>query len=138
MQPRKTNSRGGQRKITDFMPNRLPTNNPILASKIVNAIDVPCFQLNNQKRIISCETLNKYCEAEKHFLGQEPSLYNGRITGLNTFHTLIHGRVDRPRAYIFAHRSLRVWPMETFVMDFSSLSTHLLLKITDRTVQSSS
>ena len=98
------------------MPNRVPKNTPINISKDIKTIDIPCFQLNNQKRIISCETLNKYCEEGKLFLclGQEPSTYNGKITGLNSSHTLVNANTERPRAYIYAHRSLRVWPMQTF------------------------
>ena len=96
------------------MPNRIPTNVPVNVAVNVKTIDIPCFQLNNQKRIISCETLTNYCEREKLFLclGQDPSLYNGKITGLNTYHTTISGNVDRPRAYIHAHKSLKIWPME--------------------------
>ena len=105
-----------QRKITEFIPNRIPTNEPINVDANIKTVDIPCFQLNNQKRIISCEALSKYCEEGKLFLclGQEPSTYNGRITGLNTFHNIINASVLRPRAYIYAHKSLRVWPMQTF------------------------
>ena len=111
----KTQPDQGQRRITDYMPNWVPKNIPIDISKTIKTVDIQCFQLNCQKRIISCETLNKYCEESKLFLclGQEPSTYNGRITGLNNYHTVINATVERPRAYIYAHKSLRIWPMQS-------------------------
>ena len=102
-----------QRKITDFMPDRPPPNIPKTISTTIDTTEIKCFQLNNQKRIISCEKLNQYCEEAKSFLclGQEPSTYGTKVTGLNSYHTTVYADVERPRAYIYAHRSLKIWPM---------------------------
>ena len=103
-----------QTRITDYIS--LPKSVPIHISGAKNVMNINCFQVNNQKRTISCERITKYCEESKLFLclGQEPSTHSGRrVTGLNAFHTLVHAKVERPRAYIYAHKSLRIWPMES-------------------------
>ena len=64
-----------QLKITDFIPsyNNASTNNKTVQNtKTVAAIDLPCLQLNTQKRQISCEILNKYCKENNYFLLHRP------------------------------------------------------------------
>ena len=102
-----------QARITDYI--NIPQARPMHFSTGKKTMNINCYQVNNQKRIISCERINKYCEENNLFLclGQEPSTHSGRITGLNSFHTLVHAAVQRPRAYIYAHKSLRIWPMDT-------------------------
>ena len=51
-------------------------------------------------------------KAQAEFLGQEPNTHLRRVTGLNAFHILVYANVERPSTYIYAHKSLHIWPME--------------------------
>ena len=72
------------------------------------------FQINNQKRLISCEYIAQACAGLNSFivLGQEPSTNGFNITGLNRGHKIIQASVDKPRAYIYCHKSMNAWPVE--------------------------
>ena len=90
----------------EYIAGSIPQNKPKTSKLSSNEIDITCYQINNQKPILSCESITKYCEDKDYFicLGQEPSTYGERVTGLNSYHTIISAKVNRPRAYIYAHK----------------------------------
>ena len=45
-------------------------------------------------------------------LGQEPSTFGCSVTGLNNRHTIIYSATEKPRAYIYAHKSFNIWPLD--------------------------
>ena len=72
------------------------------------------LQINNQKRIMSTESTSRIASNLNSFcvLGSEPSTVGFNITGLNKTHKIIQAAIDKPRAYIYCHKNLEIWPVE--------------------------
>ena len=100
-----------QTRITDFFGNK-----PAPTIRKIEIYDgkIKCFQINNQKRIESCERIANYCDNSESFivLGQEPSTFGCGITGLNNRHNKTYAVMERPRAYIYTHKNLTTWPLD--------------------------
>lgn len=109
-----------QTRITDFFKQNNEQEIDIdTIERPVDRIDlqeINLMQINNQKRIESTEKISHYTDSGKLFivLGQEPSTRGMGITGLNNRHVKIHAMIDKPRSYIYAHKTLSLWPIEKF------------------------
>ena len=84
--------------------------------KKVDLNKVKFKQLNNNKRELSMDEINKVCSSQSQFIcmGHEPNIRLGAPVGLNKKHTRIYSLEGKPRAYIFASSNLHIWPMPTF------------------------
>ena len=107
--------KGTQSRITDFFGNAGENEHTIeVLNTYANSL-IKGFQINNQKRGISMEKLSSLLSKTKDFvvLGQEPSSYGYNVCGLNKFHTLIQAPVHKPRAYLYCHKDLNAWPVDS-------------------------
>ena len=105
-QPKKKQSR-----ITDFFKGVDENTHTIDLLQDQQHTRIECFQINNQKRIMSCENINNITSNLNSFIvfGQEPSSYDTQVTGLNRRHNIVQELTHRPRAYIFTHKNIRTW-----------------------------
>ena len=103
-----------QSKITDFLRKTDDSAITIKATNRVRDYKINCFQINNQKRLISTENISTHTASLNSFivLGQEPSCHGYNVTGLNTRHTIVQGNVEKPRTYIYCHKMLNAWPIQ--------------------------
>ena len=104
-----------QTKITDYLNASPDTEFTVeLAEKNCHVGNIKFMQINNQKRIMSTEETSRLASQLNSFcvLGQEPSTFGFNITGLSRNHKVIQASVDKPRAYIYHHKGLDVWPVE--------------------------
>ena len=99
-----------QARITDFFGDA-KDNEYVIGIEPGRQFKLPCYQINNQKKIISTENIARLTGKAKSFLvlGQEPSSYGFNVTGLNTRHTIIQSAVEKPRAYVYCHKNLNAW-----------------------------
>ena len=100
-----------QPKITDYI--KKPNGETPVVHKKVDLNKVKFKQLNNNKREVSMDELNRLCSSQKQFicLGQEPNTRLGALVGINKRHIKIHSLQSKPRAYIFTSANLHIWPM---------------------------
>ena len=103
-----------QTKITNFLKSN--KNDTPKINQRVDINKVGFKQLNNNKREVSMDEINSYCNSQKYFvvLGQEPNTRLGGLVGLNKRHTAVHTLDENPRSFIFASSNLHVWPMPTY------------------------
>ena len=100
-----------QTKITDFINVKADSTKGV--TKKIDLNKVRFKQLNNNKREISMDELNRFCDKAEQFIcfGHEPSNKLGAPIGLNKRHTRIYSLEGKPRSYIFASANLHIWPM---------------------------
>ena len=101
-----------QARITDFFGDA-KDNDYIIGISEDRQFKLPCYQVNNQKKIISTENIARLVGKSNSFLvlGQEPSSHGFNVTGLNTRHTIIQSATEKPRAYVYCHKNLNAWQM---------------------------
>ena len=101
-----------QAKITDFFGDA-KDNDYVVGIGKTSHFKMNCYQINNQKKLISTENISRITGVANSFmvLGQEPSSYGSSVTGLNPRHTVVQAATERPRAYIYCHKNLNAWQM---------------------------
>ena len=79
------------------------------------AFNLPIFQLNCQKRDVSATAVQVLTHSHQSFLAllTEPYIHSSRLACLDRSHTRISVADDKPRAAIYAHRNLHLWPVQS-------------------------